>query len=208
MNFDEQILEKRQQKQKLVDAMEIKKEIFLEELIKFTTNWFEKETLSTIKDNPEKVIELGEEKARELKGKLKELKEKSPELVQRYMEEKHLWWHTNEDKVTYYSSHRLLDKHEKQIKLMFGELGNILIKYGIVNASSAHDSNYASSWSYVDYNNKEVKYGYGLTFSNELHDINNEYKTLIKQVQVINEEIKRLEEKKKRDNIEDWWVSL
>ncbi|PEM45525.1 hypothetical protein [Bacillus toyonensis] len=208
MNFDEQIVEKRQQKQKLLDMMEIKKEIFLEELIKFTTNWFEKETLSTIKNNSEKVIELGEEKARELKSKLKELKEKSPELVQRYMEEKHLWWHTNEDRVTYYSSHRLLDKHEKQIKLMFGELGNILIKYGIVNASSAHDSNYASSWSYVDYNNKEVKYGYGLTFPNELHDINNEYKTLIKQVQVINEEIKRLEEKKKRDNIEEWWVSL
>ncbi|MGG2935160.1 hypothetical protein ABEO66_13770 [Bacillus pacificus] len=208
MNFAEQILEKKQQKQKLVDAMEIKKEIFLEELIKFTTNWFEKETLSTIKDNPEKVIELGEEKARELKGKLKELKEKSPELVQKYMEEKHLWWHTNEDRVTYYSSHRLLDKHEKQIKLMFGELGKILIKYGIVNVSSEYDSNYSSSWSYVDYTNKEVKYGYGLTFPNELHDINNEYKTLIKEVQVINEEIKRLEEKKKRDNIEEWWVSL
>ncbi|MCU5273305.1 hypothetical protein OCA15_11700 [Bacillus cereus] len=208
MNFDEQIVEKKQQKQKLLDAMEIKKEIFLEELIKFTSSWFEKETLSTIKDNPEKVIALGEHKARELKVNLKEVKEKSPELVQRYMEEKHLWWHTNEDRESYYKSHRLMAKHEKQIKLMFGELGNILIQYGIVKAGSEYDRKHSSSWIYIDRNFKKVQYGYGLSFPEELSGITNEYRELIMKAQDINQDIEELEEKKKRHSIEDWWASL
>lgn len=208
MNYDVEITEKRGQKQKLLDEMESKKEMFLEELTKFTINWFEKETLSTIKDNPEKVIALGEDKARELKVNLKGFKEKSPELVQRYLEEKHLWWHTNEDRESYYNSHRLMDKHEKQIKLMFGELGNILIQYGIVNAGSEYDRKHSSSWIYVDHNFKTVQYGYGLSFPEELSGITNEYRKLIMEAQDINQDIEELEEKKKRHNIEDWWASL
>lgn len=208
MNFDEQIAEKKQQKQKFLDAMEIKKEVFLEELIKYTISWFEKTTLSTIKDNPEKVIGLGEVKARELKGNLKELKEKSPELVQQYFEDKDLWWHTNEDRASHYSSHRLMSKHEEQIKLMFGELGNILIQYGIESAGSGHDRNHSSNWSFADYNYKKVKYGYGLAFPSELIDITNGYRELIMETQDINREIEELEENKKKDNVEEWWASL
>lgn len=212
MNFDAEIAEKRQIKQKVLDEMEIKKEILLEELIKFTSNWFEKETLSTIKANAEKVIELGEDKARRLKGKIKELKERSPELVQKYMGEDYLWWHTNEDKVSYYSgNHKLLSNHEKKIKSMFGELGKILIEYGLVKASSEHarDISYAGNWFSEGYNdNTKLKYGYGLNYSEELYNITNEYIDLIKQAQDINDQIEKIEEKKKREDVEDWWESL
>ncbi|MEW9122330.1 MAG: hypothetical protein AB2421_06405 [Thermotaleaceae bacterium] len=95
MSYDQQIDMLQQQKQKIIDQMEIKKEAFLDELANFTISWFEKHTLSAIKENAEKVIELGEDKARELKGKIKELTERTPELVKQYMDEKHLWWHTN-----------------------------------------------------------------------------------------------------------------
>lgn len=188
--------------------MEIKKEIFLEKVIEFTTRWFEEETLSTIKNNPEKIIGLGKDKARELKGKLKELKERSSKLVQQYMEKEYLWWHTNEDRESYYKSHRLIDKHEKQIKLMFGELGKILIQYGIVNAGSEFDRKHSSSWIYVDHNFKTVQYGYGLVFPEELFGITNEYRELIMEAQDINQDIQELEEKKKEDNVEEWWASL
>ncbi|PHB06792.1 hypothetical protein COE84_28370 [Bacillus wiedmannii] len=208
MNFDEQIAEKKQQKQQLVDAMEIKKELFLEELIKYTIDWFEKTTLSIIKDNPEKVIGLGEVKARELKGNLKGLKEKSPELVQQYLGDKDFWWHTNEDSESHYNSHRLMNKHEEQIKLMFGELGNILIQYEIESVSSGHGTNYSSQWNFVDYNRKKVKYGYGLAFPSELIGITNGYRELIMETQDINREVEELEENKKKDNVEEWWASL
>ncbi|PHB04320.1 hypothetical protein COE81_23480 [Bacillus wiedmannii] len=210
MNFDVQIEEKRKEKQKILDQMKIKKEIFLEELIKFTINWFEEQTILTIKSEAEKVIELGEEKAKELKGRIKELKENSPKLVEQYMVEDSLWWHTNEDKEFYYlSDRRLMDKHLEKIRLMFGELGKILIEYGIEKARSDYDRSHISSWSYEGYTDKsKLKYSYSIDFSKELYDINNEYLDLIKKAQDVNEQIKKLEEKKKKENVEEWWKSL
>lgn len=210
MNFDLQIEEKQKEKQKIINQMEVKKELFLEELTNFTFNWFEEQTLSTIKTNSEKVVELGEDKARELKGKIKELKEKSGELVQKHMKQDDIWWHTNENKISYYpEKHRLLNEHEQHIKLMFGELGKILIEYGLVTADSEHNRNHSSCWSYVGYNsNRKLKYGYGLSYSSELYDINYEYTKLIKEVQAINEQIGKLEEQKKKENVEEWWQSL
>lgn len=52
MNYDVEIKGKEEQKQKLLDEMEIKKEQFLQELIAFTSNWFENDTIHTIKSNP------------------------------------------------------------------------------------------------------------------------------------------------------------
>ncbi|NOP79604.1 hypothetical protein HNV23_08910 [Bacillus paranthracis] len=210
MNYDVEISEKKQEKQDLLDKMEFEKSRFLEELTKFTINWFEKETLSTIKASAEKVVELGEDKARELKGKIKELKEEAPDLVQRYMGEESLWWHTNEDRVSYYSGNRrLLDKHQDKIRLMLGELGSILKEYGLIEVGSEFNRNYTSSWSYEGYAGKsKIKYGYGFDFSRELYDINAGYLDLIKQAQDVNEQINKLEDKKKQENVEEWWQSL
>lgn len=210
LNYDLQITEKKNKKQELLDEMERKKGNFLEELMKFTIDWFEKTTLSTIKANAEKVVELGEDKARELKCKIKELKERNSELVYEYMEDEQIWWHTNEDNVSYnpknYSLHREL---EKKIKFMLGELGSILIEYGLVKADSEYSRNYSSGWTYDGYSqNKKLIYGYGLSYSDKLYEINSEYLMLIGKVQEINKQIENLEEKKKRENVEEWWESL
>lgn len=203
------IKDKLQKKQQLLEQMETEKKTFLNELEKFTLDWIEKETLSTIKSNADKVVELGEVKARELKDEIEKLKENVPDLIIKYMNEDYLWWHTNENKTSYYSyDHRLLDDHEKKIKLMFGELGNILIAYGLVEASSEYNRSYSSSWSYNGYNKSELKYGYGLSYSEKLYTINKEYLELVKQAQDINEQMEEIEDKKKRENVEDWWKSL
>lgn len=204
------IEEKREQKQKLLDQMEIKKESYLDELSKLTIEWFEKETLSTIKSNADKVVELGEDRARELKNKTKELRDKTPELVRKYMDEEHLWWHSNEDKVSYYSyDHRILDKHEKKIRLMFGELGSILFAYDIVEVGSEYDRKYSSSWTYDGFNDKSIlKYSSGLSYSQELLDVNKEYLELVERAQEVNGQIEEIEDKRKRENVEDWWESL
>lgn len=210
LTYDEMIEEKKEQKQKLLDQMEIKKESYLDELSKFTIKWFEKETLSTIKSNADKVVELGEDKARELKNETEQLKDKTPELVRQYMDEEHLWWHSNEDKESYYSyDHRILDKHEKKIKLMFGELGSILFAYDLVEIGSEYNRNYSSSWTREGFSdNSTLRYGYGLSYSDELYTINKEYLELVEKAQKVNEQIAEIEDKKKRENVEDWWESL
>lgn len=210
MNFDLQISQKRDEKQKLLDEMKKKKNDFLKELTKFTIEWFEKETVSTIKDNSEKLFKLGNEKAKELKGRINELSERSSELVQQYMNVDKIWWHENEDDGLYYSqNHRLLEKHENNIKLMFGELGSIFIEYGLVDAKSNIDRNRTGSWikrSVVK--GSKVVYDSFISYSNELRVINNDYIDLISKAQEINKQLKNLEDKKMRDNVEDWWKSL
>ncbi len=202
------IAEKKEEKQKVLDQMEIQKEIFLDELSKFTIEWFEKETLSTIKSNSEKVIELGEDQARELKSKIEELKKGTPELVKQYLEEGHLWWHSNEDKFSYYSgSRRLLEAHDKKIRLMLGELGIILIEYGLAKAKSEFGSNFSTS-SWTQSGSSKVKFSYGMDYSDKLYSINNQYIELIRKAQEINDQIKKVEEKKNRENVEGWWKSL
>ncbi|SCC01819.1 hypothetical protein [Bacillus wiedmannii] len=212
MNFDEQIATYKQQKQQLLDEMEGKKEMFLDELVKFTASWFEEHTMHSIKNNPEKVIGLGEDKARQLKTELKELANRSDELVKSYMSEDALWWHMNENKHSYFAyDYKLQEKHEKKIKLMFGELGKILIAYDIEKASSEYQRDFSSSWFYDGYSSKEnknIRYASGVTFSKELHTSDKEYIELIKKVQDINWKIEDLEEQKKVENVEDWWTSL
>lgn len=207
MNYDVDIKGKEEEKLKLVDEMEIKKEQFIQELIAFTSSWFENKTASTIKSNAEKVIQLGEDKARELKGKLKELQEKTAELVREYIGVDRLWWHTNKDALSYYESPRLQKKYEDQIRLMLGEFGKIFIEYGIETAGIEHDVN-SNDWVYADYNNKKVKYRFALTFPQNLIKVNNEYKALVDKVQRIDLDIDELKEEKKENNVEKFWESL
>ncbi|MFF1992848.1 hypothetical protein ACFVWC_16530 [Bacillus mycoides] len=212
MNFDEQIATYKQQKQQLLDEMEGKKEMFFDELTKFTASWFEKQIMLSIKNNAEKVIGLGEEKARQLKRELEELANRSDELVKSYMSEDALWWHMNENKHSYFAyDYKLQDKHDKKIKLIFGELGKILIAYDIEKASSEYQKDFTSNWYYDGYNSKDkknIRYASGVTFSKELHTIDKEYIVLIKEAQDINRKIEDLKEQKKVENVEEWWTSL
>ncbi|MEQ6855283.1 hypothetical protein AAHH17_12455 [Lysinibacillus capsici] len=212
MDFDLQISQKRDEKQKLIDEMEIKKEEFLVALKEFTSNWFEEETLSTIKGNSEKVFELGDDKARELKEKIKVLIESSSDIVRKHLDLNQIWWHKNEDNDSYYyGRNRLLDKHDNNIKIMFGELGNIFIEYGILRASSEYDIAKAdfSGWIYEGFaQNRILKYAYGISYPKKLSDVYGEYIDLIVKGQELNKQISILEENKKRENIEDWWKTL
>lgn len=211
MNIDNMILEKQLQKKQQVEKMEQKKKEFLDELNEFSKNWFDQETLNTIKSNAEKLIDLGEEKAKELKNNIEIIKERTPELVKTYMEEnKSIWWHTRETKESFYSmEHRLITGIDNQIRIMFGELGRAFIESGLIRSSTQYDRNYTSNWESEGFSDAaKLKYKFSIDYSPNLHKINNEYVELIKQTQKINEELEKLEDKKKRENVEEWWKSL
>lgn len=207
MDYDQQIAQHVDMKTELIGAMAFKKDNYLKELTTFTAEWFEKTTLSALKSDGGKFFELGDEKARELKREIEKLKDKSSELVSEYINKKELWWHEKENDELYYEqNNRLLDEQEKPIRIMFGELGKILIKYGIVKDPSV--SSNASSWRYDDYSQSNLKYAAHIKFTDELININNQYIRLIEKAKPINDKIKIIEEKRKRENVELWWQSL
>ncbi|KOS61713.1 hypothetical protein FJQ98_02900 [Lysinibacillus agricola] len=207
MDYDLQIAQKVNEKAKLIGDMEIKKECFLDELTKFTIRWFDETTLSTVKKDGEKFAALGDEKAKELKREIEKLIERSSELVSEYMEKENIWWHEKEDSSLYYpQNNRLLEKQENAIRIMLGELGKILIKYKIVDASAIYTRDYSGGWNYDG--QRRLKYAYGITFTEELYKINNEYIKLIEQAQSINNRIKYLQEQRKSENVGEWWQSL
>ncbi|MFP3509407.1 hypothetical protein SB775_07015 [Peribacillus sp. SIMBA_075] len=200
------IKEKEKQKQELITQMEVLKEKYLEQLIVFVDLWIEKESLSTIKSNPDKVIDLGESRAKELKNEILKLRAGSSELVYKNMNSQHIWWHTNQDKALYYGNgYKLLDRIDKPIKKMLGVLGGLLNDYGIIKISTGYGA-FSSSEASSNWSNEGYKLR--ITYSDELYATNKAYVSLISETQGINLEIEELENKKKRENVEDWWDSL
>lgn len=126
MKYYMKIEEQKKEKQRILNEIKAKKELLLEEFLTFTNNQFEEHTLFAITANADKVVELGEKRARELKGEINELQKSSSELVQQYVSGVKSSWHTNED-IYHTSTEDLKDKYEKAFKSMFGELGVILI---------------------------------------------------------------------------------
>ncbi|MCU5003611.1 hypothetical protein [Bacillus tropicus] len=106
---------RRKKKQRILNEIKAKKELLLEKFITFTNNWFEEHTLFAITVNTDKVVELGEKRARELNGEINELQKSSSELVQQYVSGVKSSWHTNED-IYHTSTEDLKDKYEKAIK--------------------------------------------------------------------------------------------
>ncbi|GIN22603.1 hypothetical protein [Siminovitchia fordii] len=207
--IQDEIKEKENEKAVLINKMEEQKKLFLSELVPFLKGWFQNQTKRTIKENADKVVELGEDRAKELKKAIAELIDRTENVVQEYMNDDLIWWHTNEDNVSYYSyDHRLLDKTDKRIREMTGELGDIFIKYEIVKPTSEHSRNYSSDWNKENYGNTKTKYAYSISYSDKLLSINKQYVEMIKVVQDTNKKIEELKEKQKRDNVEEWWDSL
>ncbi|PEZ94181.1 hypothetical protein CN374_00070 [Bacillus cereus] len=208
MKYYVKIEEQKKEKQRILNEIKVKKELLLEELINFTNNWFEEHTLFAITANADKVVALGEQQARELKGKINELQKNSSELVQKYVSGLNSSRHTNEDEDIYYTSTGdLRDKYEKAIKSMFGELGVILIQYGLVT----DDGECEGIWKEKTRDGirrRKIIYNDSIIYSDELYKIYSEYEKLISQAQTVNEKIEDLKEKKKRENIEEWWKSL
>ncbi|MBO0995921.1 hypothetical protein [Bacillus sp. SD088] len=206
-----EIQSKKEEKKDLLEKMEEKKEKFLEELSTFVKNWFEEETKWTIKDNADKVLVLGEGKAKQMKREIADLIDNRDSLISKYMTDEALWWHTNEDNVSYLSyDYKLLDKTDEQIKKLFGELGNIFIKYEIVKSFSSYDRSYTSTsnWKKEGFQSDIVAYASSVSYSEELLEINKEYVDLISQTQKVNSQINKLEDEEKKENVKEWWESL
>lgn len=206
MDFDTMIEEKKLQKEQVVKQMEGKKLEILDELVSFTKDWYDKKIISSIKDHSEKVFALGKEKASEFKEKTSTLLINTEEIVNRHVNVTNVWWHTNEKETSYYSGgHKVLPEIEDPMKVVFGELGNILSNYGLIKVGGSFGTH--EEWS-KDYGSTRMKYGYGISFTSRLIELSNQYVKLIDSCQKINSEISKIEEKKKRENIEEWWKAL
>ncbi|WP_419958986.1 hypothetical protein [Psychrobacillus sp. BM2] len=206
MDFDTMIDEKKLQKQQVVKQMEEKKLEILDELVTFVKDWYDKQILKTIKEHSDIVMDLGDEKARELKDTTITLIDNTHDIVMEYVNKPNLWWHEQENNNSYYiSSNKILPELEAPIKHIFGELGSILLKYGLDGDPARHSNTWVKDYSN---GNGKVKYAYGVTYSPKLCKLSNEYVDFLDLCKKINGEIASVEDKKKRENVEEWWKTL
>lgn len=204
MNYDDMIAEQKLIKEKLMRQMEDKKIEIIEEIISFTSDWYEEQTIRTIKDHSDKVLKLGKEKASELKAKITELTSNTKEIVKKHVNIKSAWWHESEKDTEYFlMGNKILPELETPIKYVFGELGSILKEYSLDSSLYQH----SKTWE-LDYASKKMKYDYGVSYSQKLYALSKEYGNLIDSCKKVNKDIASLEDKKSRENIEEWWTSL
>ncbi|MCP3026012.1 hypothetical protein [Halobacillus sp. A5] len=193
-------------KNDLVIKLEEQKQLYLKELTPFVTNWYKEEMKRTVKDNADKITSIGEEKAKQLKEETQELISKTDDLVQKHIGVDSIWWHTNNKKLEkYFSEREVLEPVETNIRKLFGELGAILYKYDIVRPKSEYSSDYGNSWKE---SNRQIKYAYGIVYSDKLVQISKEYIKLTTTCNELIEEIIELKDRQKKENIEEWWESL
>ncbi|WP_203246316.1 hypothetical protein [Sporosarcina beigongshangi] len=201
MDFDTMIEDKREEKKILVEKMEAKKGEILSELAVFSKKWFKTTTMYTVKESPDKLLAMGEDKARKLKEEIAALEDNVSEQVAKHADKKEFWWHEYETNRSYHFSNvQALPELNDPTRLILGEFGKILIKYELISHSS-------NDWK-QESREGEVKYGYSISFSDKLCTLSKEFVELIKVGREINSEISKTEDKKKRENIEEWWNTL
>lgn len=192
------------QKEDIISKMEATKGLYLKEFSSFFKSWIEEEALSTIKKYADKVVELEEKVAKKMKLEIKDIIDNANKIIQEKMGDDSLWWHTNENKKTYYQHNvRIMDEINERFRLTVGILGQIFEKYGII--TPAYGSSYSSEW-VRSYDN--LRYAFGIHYSDNIIKINKEYVELIIEAQKLNEKISELEEEQKRKDVEAWWKSL
>jgi hypothetical protein len=211
MDFDKMIEDKKSEKQACIDKMEIVKNQYLKEIANFTHQWFKEEIIRTVKNNSIRLLSMGDGKAKELKTRLNSLQENTMQLVEKHLDDDLLWWHVsgNDNKKAFYvTGNKIMSELDEGIRLVFGELVKVFIEYEIFEREADNISWIKENGIYGLQQDREWKYRYSVTYSQEIIDCNKNYVDLIKKVQFINAELHKTENKKRRENVEEWWTSL
>lgn len=206
------IAEKQSEKLALLKKMDEKKVEFMSELAKFMHVWIEKQTLLTVKESSATLLTIGEDKAKELKTKIADLQENSSHFVEEYMNQSLLWWHldgANSKRHYSTSARKMLPELFDEIGFLFGELGKLFAEYGVIDYRGSINGAWIKKRDYLNKAGEErLTYAYSISFSDELTDLSREYIMLVTKTQDINKEISKLEDEKKKENIEEWWLQL
>ncbi|WP_419884987.1 hypothetical protein [Paenibacillus sp. B-A-8] len=208
-NFDNEIQTKEIEAAAIKEEMAIIQQEFKTELTVFFSDLFRKKSKELVITNPDKAVELGEDKLKKLKTDVENLITNASEIVDRHFENENLWWHMKENNTTYkhYNDHRLPDFLDNPLRFSYGELGKIFEDHSVIKIPLDHEktSSYESGFSKLS---GKVKYAYGFDVSKTVIEIYKKYSSLHEKALGLRKEIEKIGLEKKKSQIGDIWDSL
>ncbi|MFN0139354.1 MAG: hypothetical protein ACKVQW_04615 [Pyrinomonadaceae bacterium] len=154
---------------------------------------------------PDVTQSLGLESLRELKLELKLLVEKIPKIVTQELNQNSIWEHRNELPEWSLSEslpgfnlrHKAGDRASKQLHVIKGHVGTLLLKYGLAKAGRDE------AW---ENNGKVVRYRYSIGHSDErFRKFPNNYKNLFNQFVTAHMNIQKAERNKEEAGAKSLW---
>lgn len=207
MSTQEMLILFKSKKERMLKSLSEKRIALTKELGLYTQTWYGNKILQILNEDPNKILGLGEEKAKELKIKVNKLQNNAVAIVDEYLSDDSFWWEHKQDDKTY-NDYQLPEKINNQFKYVLGKLGEVLSEYQLIRVTS--ESSTSGMWVYDK--NKKIKYAYNALYTSveteNLDNAINEYVSTITDCQKINQEIKNIEKELKKENIVGWWNEL
>lgn len=173
----------------------------------FLVEWYSKEAKKTITADPDKAVELGVEKLKEIKEDIQKLKDCVKEIVDVALNKESFWWHKKENEHSYtaYNNHKLPDFLDKEFRFMLGELGKVFLNHNFIKVSGEHSREYNSSFSRKE---GRISYAYGMDIDKNVLGVFWSYAAICRKGIEIRKQIDQIIKEKQKANIGDLWDSI
>lgn len=176
----------------------------------FIIDWFNKSVQDSVQRNPDITKKHGIEGLRNLKSDLNDLILRVPDLVNQHLNKDAYWGHRDtisdgkEKLWGRYSLYRALGPIDGPLdegtRIIFGYVGEILIKYGYVSLNETKIVNY---WTSIGSN--RLRYSIGYNWSEKMSEIFKKYSDQYDKLIKMDNELKSLKRNKSEAEAKNLW---
>lgn len=199
----------------LCSHMEEFKEEFVKETVVFASDWYKKTAKEYVTKYPEVTLNMTEEKIAKMKSKISELVGNSEKIVKSELDNPELWWHQKPDlhsSVDQYT--QIADKYpeilDRAIRHALGYLGITLEAFRFHVTVSSNSGSYDEFWfENVTSTNQNIPcYPHLLKWTEKMQNTIRKYNVQFKLAIILNNEIQKLKEQKKKQRAISRWESI
>ena len=174
----------------------------------FFANWYMNTAESIVKGEPEITKGLGKEYLTAMKQKVRELQDKTDDIVSSEMDKNKNWYHKDTLSVqpNYFSDSPSIEE-EQTLRRIAGQLGPILEEYGYIEVNYAkrlgwRERNRDGS---INSDNPNPIYPYTISWGDDQKELMRKYHDLMEKAKSTKSTTDRLKSEKEKSEAKDLW---
>jgi hypothetical protein len=199
-----------------LSRMETLREAFIEETVRFASEWFRKTVKEYVVGYPQVLLSLKEQEVMQMKAQVNELVKDTQRIVKTEFTNPKLWWHLklhlNESTKLYL---QIGDKPpeilDRAVRHVLGRLGLILGEYKFNVSATGESFSYKEFWFDRPLEKGSVatpSYPHMLNWSREMQQIIQEYNLQFVKAVDVYAQLQELEQEKKKQQAMSRWDSI
>lgn len=200
----------------LCKRMEELKGEFIEETVRFASEWYKKTVKEYVSKYPEVTLGMKEERIAQMKARVNQLTLDTENIVRGELDNSALWWHQRprlHDSIEQYL--QVDDKYpeilDRAVRHVLGRLGLILEEYRFNVSTSGNIGSYREFWFDKPPGERSTSvpyYPHLLKWSTKMEETIKEYNTQYTKAMAIFDEIQKLKGDMKRQQAMNRWDSI